>query len=94
MAHFKCKQPVIVGSGKVGYNGAQGGEKWCDNRLVEYPVSCTYNGGISIGDEWYEGYEVPSPVVPDGYELVDIAVGLQLNACPPMATMYLKPIEK
>ena len=80
---FKCPKP-----------GLTKGEKWCNNRLVTFPVSYTYNGGTVIGDEWYDGYEVPPPYVPVGYELVGIGIGLQLNAAPPIATMYLRPIKK
>jgi len=69
------------------------GEKWCDNHLVTYPVSYRYNGGIVIDDTWYEGYEVAKPTVPEGFKLVGIGCGLQLNASPPFATAYLKPIE-
>ena len=68
------------------------GEHWCDNYLVTFPVSYTYNGGIVIEGEWYDGYEVPEPDVPKGYELRSISCGLQLNAHPPYATMYLKPL--
>lgn len=69
------------------------GEKWCNCFLVSYPVSYTYNGGIVIDDEWYEGYEVPPPRVPKGFELCSIHCGLQLNACPPYATAYLRPLD-
>lgn len=61
---------------------------------VTFPVTYRYNGGICVGDEWYEGYEVPHPDVPEGWELVNIGVGLQLNSKPPYATMVLKPKEK
>ena len=58
-----------------------------------YPVSYTYNGGIIINDELYKGFKVPPPIVPDGYELVSIGVGLQLNSHPPYATVYVKKKE-
>ena len=61
---------------------------------ITYPVSYEYNGGIIIDGKWYKGYDVPKPDVPVGYELVDIGVGLQLNARPPYATMVLSPIKK
>ena len=67
-------------------------EKWCDSHLVQFPVSHVYNGGVIIDDEWYDGYAVDAPEVPDGFELVSIYCGLQLNCQPPLATMYLKPI--
>jgi hypothetical protein len=65
---------------------------WCHSFLVTFPVSYRYNGGIVIDDEWYAGYEVPPPVVPAGFELVGIGCGLQLNARPPYATQYLRPL--
>lgn len=80
---FKCAAPVI--------NPHQKGlEKWGKDRLVQYPVSISYNGGIVIEDEWYSGYEVPPPIVPDGWELVSIHCGLQLNARPPLATQIIR----
>jgi hypothetical protein len=69
------------------------GERWCDSFLVTYPVSYRYNGGITVGNRWYEGYTVPSPKVPKGFKLTSIGRGLQLNARPPCATSYLEPID-
>lgn len=73
---------------------------------VTYPVSYSYNGGVYINPDgtldysyrntdskWYDGVKVPSPVIPKGYELVGIGVGLQLNAFPPYATKVLRKIE-
>lgn len=77
---FKCPKPELTKT-----------EKWCDNYLVTYPVSYEYNGGTIIDGEWYDGYEVPRPDVPEGFELVGIGCGLQLNAHPPYATAYLEP---
>ena len=57
---------------------------------VKYAVSYRYNGGTTIDGEWYGGYEVPPPVVPEGYELVGLGVGYQMNARPPMATALLR----
>lgn len=68
-------------------------EKWCASFLVTFPVSYKYNGGIFIDGEHYEGYEVTKPKVPDGFELKSIGCGLQLNAHPPYATQYLKPLN-
>lgn len=68
-------------------------EKWADGYLVQYPVSYKYNGGTIIDGEWYKGFKVPPPEIPEGYELVDIGIGLQLNSKPPIATKYLKPIS-
>lgn len=67
-------------------------EDWSDGCLVTYPVSYDYNGGIVIDGEWYKGFEVPAPHIPEGYELQGIGVGLQLNAHPPYATGYLKKV--
>ena len=58
-------------------------------REVQFPTSYRYNGGIIIDGEWYDGYEVEDPIVPQGYKLVGIGVGLQLNARPPLATMRM-----
>jgi len=77
---IKCPQPVIKST------RPRGAEKWCDGWLVEYPVSYDFNGGPS--------YHVPPPIVPEGFELVGIGCGLQLNARPPLATMYLKPLKE
>lgn len=68
-------------------------EKWNDGCLVTYPVSYSYNGGITIDDTWYEGVEVPSPDVPEGYEMKNISIGLNLMAIPPEATMYLEKVS-
>jgi hypothetical protein len=60
---------------------------------VRYPVSISYNGGTVVNDKWCAGYIVPPPIVPAGYELVDLCVGLELNAHPPMATKILRSIK-
>ena len=67
------------------------GERWCNSFLVHYPISQTYNGGIVIDNKWYKGFKVAKPKVPRGFKLVGIGIGSQLNARPPMATMYLEP---
>jgi hypothetical protein len=67
-------------------------EEWGISFLVTYPVSITYNGGIAL-DKWYKGFKVAKPKVPQGFELVNIGIGLQLNCRPPYATSYLKPID-
>lgn len=59
-------------------------------REVTFPTSISYNGGIGIDGVWYRGYEVGPPIVPEGYELVGIGVGYQLNARPPYATQLLR----
>ena len=69
------------------------GERWCDSWLVNYPATYQYNGGITVDEEWYDGYEVPPPKTPEGFELVGIGCGYQLNAHPPLATAYLKPLD-
>ena len=76
--YFTCKQPILPKR----------------EGIVRFPVSYTYNGGIIVNDKWYKGYDVPSPLIPEGYELVSMAMALQLNAHPPYATMYLKKVEK
>jgi len=81
---FHCPAPDLRGQERT----KQG--KLLDSVEVTYPVSYRYNGGTIIDDEWYTGYEVPPPILPDGYELVNIGVGLQLNARPPYATMLMK----
>jgi len=81
---FKCKRPVIT------LNKSQQ-KRFNQGKSIEvtYPVSCQYNGGIHINDEFYKGFSVPPPVIPKGWKLVNIGVGLQLNARPPYATMVL-----
>ena len=64
------------------------------DKEVQFPVSYRYNGGTIIGGKWYSGYEVPPPIVPSGYKLVSLGVGLQLNSRPPFATMLLKKLTK
>lgn len=68
-----------------GFDGNEGEE-------IQYAVTYVYNGGISVGGEWYDGYEVPPPIIPAGMCIVGIGVGLQLNARPPYATARIKPL--
>lgn len=68
-------------------------ERWCDSWLVTLPVSYTYNGGVSNNGKWYSGFKVNSPKPPDGFELVGVGSGLQLNARPPHKKYYLKPVD-
>lgn len=84
--YIQCEAPVLPtppgkGAKKVGKNSYE----------VTYPVSYKYNGGYVMhgDDQWYAGFYVPEPVVPAGWKLVGIGVGLQLNARPPYATMLL-----
>jgi hypothetical protein len=65
------------------------------NASVEVKVDCSYlyNGGITIGDDWYPGFEVDPPIIPRGYELVGMGVGAQLNARPPYSTLCLRRIK-
>ena len=56
---------------------------------VTYAVSYSYNGGIVENGEWFAGYKVPPPIVPEGYELIDRGIGLEMNAHPPFATALL-----
>jgi len=69
------------------------GEKWADGFLVSFPVSYEYNGLIEVDNKLYRGFRVPKPFVPKGFKLVNIGIGLQLNARPPVATRYLKKRE-
>ena len=78
---------------RVKQTGLRIGERWCGSFLVTYPVSYRYNGGTIVGDKWYDGFVVAKPKVPKGFELVGIGCGLQLNAKPPYATRYLKPLN-
>lgn len=77
---FKCKPADFRG-----YNLQPG-----DRIEVTYPVSYTYNGGIGIDGTWYEGYEVPAPILNVDHAIVGIGVGYELNARPPLATGVLK----
>ena len=54
--------------------------------LVEVP------GDIVEKGEWFAGYEVPPPIVPEGFKLVGIGIGLCLNSAPPRATAILRQI--
>lgn len=92
--YFICPQPDLRGQ-ESKIKGKR------TSREVTFPVSYRYNGGIvltpkgrmSFDDpdaKWYAGFTVPEPIVPEGYELVSIGVGLQLNARPPYATMLLR----
>jgi hypothetical protein len=84
---FKCDQPVITLTKSQQKKFEQG-----KSVEVTFPVSYQYNGGIHIGDEFFKGYSVPPPVIPKGWKLVNIGVGLQMNARPPWATMVLSKI--
>jgi hypothetical protein len=66
-----------------------------DSVEVYYAVSCRYNGGYTRDgdDEWYTGFEVPPPILPEGYKLKSLGVGLQLNARPPYATALMVRIK-
>ena len=59
-------------------------------KQVTYRAGITYNGGTVIDGEWYAGYAVPPPIIPVGYELVDLGIGLELNSRPPQATALLR----
>lgn len=61
---------------------------------VKFPVSYRYNGGTIVDGKWHEGFEVGDPVVPDGYELISLGIGLELNSKPPVCTMYLQKSKK
>lgn len=57
---------------------------------VSIPVSYAYNGGVLVHGCVFAGYEVEPPILPEGCELVDMAVGLNLNVAPPKATKVLR----
>lgn len=83
MSYFKCEAPDYTHKAKPG------------KRIkVDLPISVSYNGGTVIDGKWYAGYEVPKPIVPDGYELVSSYSGAQYNAHPPTLEMYLQPKGK
>lgn len=88
MRMFKCKRPVIKLTKAQQKRFDQG-----KSVEVTFPVSYQYNGGTFIGDEFYKGYSVPPPIIPKGWKLVDIGVGLQMNARPPWCTKVLTKIS-
>jgi hypothetical protein len=65
-----------------------------ESEVVTYPVSYSYNGGTVIDHKWYAGFKVAKPLIDSDCELVDMAIGLQLNAHPPYATMCLRRKKK
>jgi len=83
MKMFKCEKPVI----KINQSKFKKGKSF----EVTFPVSYRYNGTITVEGKEYDGYEVPRPDIPEGWELVSIGVGLQMNAHPPYCTMVLSP---
>jgi len=90
---FKCPQPDLIPANKakariaLAYPHIKGFE-------VTYPVSYTYNGTIDFEGKVCHGFEVPPPKVPQGWQLQSLGVGLDLNAYPPRATMFLARIPK
>jgi len=66
------------------------GEKWGSGYLISYPVSYRYNGGISIDGKHYDGFQVKAPKFPKGFQVKNVGCGLQLNARPPYATLYIQ----
>lgn len=79
---FLCPAPNLIGKEQPG-----------KSVKVTYPVSIYYNGGTVVDGKWYSGYMVPDPIVPKGFKLVDMGIGLELNAHPPRCTMALQPIK-
>jgi len=59
---------------------------------ISYPVSYEYNGGTIYKGQYIKGFEIPEPIVPNGFKLVQLYMGLQLNSCPPMKTNRLRRI--
>lgn len=60
---------------------------------VTFHVSYTYNGGMSYHDKWYAGWKCQPPIVPKGFKLVDLGVGHEMNASPPLAIYKLERIK-
>lgn len=59
--------------------------------VVDYPVSTDYNGGHFVkGIGLIAGYDVPEPIVPHGFELVEMYFGLQYNNYPPTKKNMLR----
>jgi hypothetical protein len=79
MKLFNYPAPIIKAPKKIPKLG----------KRVTFPVSYRYNGGTFVDGEWYDGFFVPPPVVPDGYELVGMGCGLQMNCRPPYVTLLL-----
>lgn len=77
---YRCPAPDLTSRAKAGARVQ-----------VRFPVSCSYNGGTVVDGKWYAGYMVPEPIVPSGFKLVGLGVGLELNAHPPHCTMLLVP---
>ena len=80
MTAFVCKTPDFRGK-----------EKPNKRVKVDVPHGISYNGGTVVKGKWYSGFEVPEPIIPEGYELASDYCGSQLNAHPPYVTMYLQP---
>jgi len=93
---FVCRQPDLHISKRQQKRLEKTGS--CE---VTYPVSYKYNGGIILTPEgkfdmlcknpksqWYDGFKIPKPIVPEGFELRCIGVGL-IMSYPPYATSLL-----
>jgi hypothetical protein len=89
MSFFKMPQPDLIPETTKDKRLASNGK----THNVTYPVSYRYNGGIIIGDKWFNGYKIPQPKIPKGWKLVNIGCGLQLNSRPPFAINVLQPIN-
>lgn len=60
-----------------------------ERQEVVFPVSYRYNGGIVVNGTWCRGFKVPPPIVPEGFRLVEVWCGFEMNAYPPYATKLL-----
>lgn len=63
-------------------------------RKVSWPVSHEYDGGVTVKNKWYKGYEIPPPIVPEGFVLREESRDLVLDAKPSRATGYLFKIPE
>jgi hypothetical protein len=62
--------------------------------MISYPVSYDYNSPRFVqGTGLIYGYDVADPIIPAGYELVEMYFGLQLNSYPPMKKNMLRKIK-
>jgi len=65
----------------------------CKQGEVQFPTGVRYNGGTIVNGKWVQGILIAEPILPKGFMLRNIGVGLQLNCCPPYATKYLEKMS-
>ena len=81
--HPKIKLPAEIITNK--------GVRWLNGWLVQFAVSSNQQFYDEKNDTIWGGFEVPPPIVPEGYKLVSIGIS-QTNTRPPFATQFLKKI--